>query len=132
MSNKFVPYRPNYDLVVSKLNNVGVTKTIIPFTASAADTYELITATKITLPAEKVLRITAGAIYQGTYATGIKLIRGTSIEHSKTLAISESTYDYNVLSTSSIYRASSNQDIYVALKCNAASTVNIVLAYDIL
>lgn len=115
-----------------KVANFGITKIIPSFTPSAANTYECVTATKITLPANKVLRINVACIFQNSYATGIKLVRGTTMENAKTLAISESTADYNALPISTVCSFSSDQDIYVFLKCNSTGTTKLVMAYDII
>lgn len=122
----------NWDLVANKLSCLGVTRTINPFTPAAANTYERVTATKITLPANTILRITASCIYQASYATGIKLVRGTTDSASNTLAVAESSTDYNALSVTTVCSFGSSQDIYVFLKCNSTGATKIVMVYDYL
>jgi len=132
VSQKYVPYAMSNAELTDKINKIGIVKIIDPITPSAANTYECITASKITLPAGKILRLTASCVYQNTYATGIAIVRGTTKESNKTLAVSESTTDYNALSASTVCSFGSNQDIYVFLKCNSTDTTKLVLVYDII
>lgn len=118
--------------LTAKVGEIGIVKTIDPITPSAANTYECITASKITLPAGKILRITASCIYQNSHATGIAIVRGTTKEDSKILAISESATDYNALPVSTVCSFGSVQDIYVFLKTNSTGATKVVMVYDII
>ena len=122
----------NISSITNKINEIGIVKTISPITPSAANTYECITASKITLPEGKILRITASCIFLSSYATGIAIVRGTTKENSKILALSESATDYNALSVSTVCSFGSDQDIYVFLKTNSTGTTKVVMAYDII
>ena len=122
----------NISLLTNKTNEIGIVKTIVPITPSAANVYECITASKITLPAGKILRITASCIFQNSYATGIAIVRGTTKENNKILAISESATDYNALSVSTVCSFGSDQDLYVFLQTNTTGTTKVVMAYDII
>lgn len=122
----------NISSITNKIDEIGIVKTISPITPSAANTYECITASKITLPAGKILRITASCIFLSSYATGIAIVRGTTKENSKILALSESATDYNALSVSTVCSFGSDQDIYVFLKTNSTGTTKVVMVYDII
>jgi len=78
ISPEIVPYALSNAELTNKVSEIGIARTINPITLSAANTYECIEASKITLAAGKILRITASCIYQNTYATGIAIVRGTT------------------------------------------------------
>lgn len=122
----------NISTLTTKINEVGKVKIIDPITPSAANVYECITASKITLPAGKILRITASCLYQASYATGIAIVRGTTKEDNKILAISEIATDYNANPVTTVCSFGSSQDIYVFLKCNSTGATKLVIAYDII
>lgn len=135
VSSKFVPYRPNWDLVyaaITRSNNHGLKK-MVSFTASAANTYEIATDSKITVPANKMIRISATGMWRTSYCTGIKIQIGNDLRDNRTLAMNETTTAYNGLPvTATYYNDNTNDiDLYIAARTNSASASMLVIIYDI-
>ena len=106
---------------------------MVSYNASAANTYEVLSDSKITIPTGKYLRMTATGIWRNTYITGIRIQRGNDVENSHTLAINESSTGYNGLPvTTTFYNdTASSVDIYVAAKAQGTSNTMIAIVYDL-
>ena len=135
VSNKFVPYRPNYDLVcaaIARSNNHGLKK-MVSFSTSAANTYEIITNSKITVPVNKMIRISATGMWRNSYCTGIKIQVGNDLRDNRTLAINETTTAYNGLPVIATYYNDNTNDIdlYIAARTDNTTASMLVIIYDI-
>lgn len=121
----------NYDLVCNRLNTMGLKK-MVSYNASAANTYEVLSDSKITIPAGKYLRMTATGIWRNTYITEIRIQRGNDVENAHTLAINENNTGYNGLPVTTTYYndSASGVDIYVAAKANGTTNTMIAIVYD--
>ena len=106
---------------------------MVSFTASVAQTYEVMSDSKITIPAGKYLRMTATGIWRNTYITGIRIQRDNDVENAHTLAINENETGYNGLPvTTTFYNDSaSGIDIYVAAKALMTTNTMIAIVYDL-
>lgn len=106
---------------------------MVSFTASAANTYEIATDSKITVPANKMIRISATGMWRTSYCTGIKIQIGNDLRDNRTLAMNETTTAYNGLPvTATYYNDNTNDiDLYIAARTNSTSASMLVIIYDI-
>ena len=135
VSSKFVPYRPNWDLVASAIvrSSNHCLKKMVSFSTSVANTYEIITNSKITVPANKMIRIAATGMWRNSYCTGIKIQIGNDLRDNRTLAINETTTAYNGLPVIATYYNDNTNDIdlYVAARTDNTTASMLVIIYDI-
>ena len=108
-------------------------KKMVSFSTSKANTYEIITNSKITVPANKMIRISATGMWRNSYCTGIKIQIGNYLQDTRTLAINETTTAYNGLPVTATYYNDNTDDIdlYVAARTDNTTTSMLVIIYDI-
>lgn len=106
---------------------------MVSFSTSVANTYEIITNSKITVPANKMIRISATGMWRNSYCTGIKIQIGNDLRDNRTLAINETTTAYNGLPvTATYYNDNTNDiDLYVAARTDNTTASMLVIIYDI-
>lgn len=129
VSNKFVPYRPNYDLVCQSLPY------IIRSNIATSTDYTLISALPIVLTKVGAYRISAFQDYSYTNPRGIIISRSNSdyTESMYVLAKSETSSDVASLSTSCLlYHATTtatNLYIWAKAKTVSSNQMGVILEY---
>lgn len=91
VSPKFVPYRPNYDLVVSDVAKTQYVIQTASYKASASNTYEY-TGLSITVPANHIYEIHAYDYYSGVPVSAICIADTNSSITSNAVIMAESAY----------------------------------------
>ena len=130
VSNKFVPYRPNYDLVCNTL--ASATK----ITQTVNATYTLISNLTYTSTPNTIARVTAIAMNSGKVPTGIMISRSNQASMfdnaSNLIAKSEASYDCRQLQTDAIVTDGSATTYYIWAKVSEANSTMIKLVTQII
>lgn len=130
VSNKFVPYRPNYDLVCNTL--ASATK----ITQTVNATYTLISNLTYTSTPNTIARVTAIAMNSGKVPTGIMISRSNQASMfdnaSNLIAKSEASYACRQLQTDAIVTDGSATTYYIWAKVSEANSTMIKLVTQII
>ena len=128
VSNKFIPYRPNYDLVCK---SVG-TLIDVPYTSQAADTYE---ATSISIPlnTNKMYEVLANVAFNNSEPYGIIIAKSGTVSTQNTDVLAENSYQYTggngraaTRTVSLLCRPQTANTLYIWVKYKEANKQNYV------
>jgi len=133
VSQKFVPYRPNYDLVGANIDKLLGTTIKTTYTATAADTYEY---ANIAIPISntKVYEIIASTMYSAAVAKGIILASSNTALTGGYYIFAENDGNGNVgldgsLSVHCLVPPYGANTIYVWVKYGAANKSNAIAVW---
>ena len=137
VSNKFVPYRPNWDLVQYMLPK---SKTV-SFNVTEANTYQIVSDLSIALPTGYTAQVSVTAWREAstphTPASGIRIFTdstGTSVLNESTVSVNESPVTQQLgLSTSTVVKniGGNSLPVYVAVKYPSAVSIRVTIFYTI-
>lgn len=133
VSNKFVPYRPNYDLVQFMLPK---SKTV-DFTVTSADTYQTVEDLKVAIPSGYAIRVTTSAWRNNSITpTGIRILTATaSTELGNGYLVSATenpVTDQLALSTTGAIKNIGDETLYsyIQVKFPSTGTYRVTIFYD--